>query len=156
MCHTFFVFTNDRFTENRNEIQSIINKRYYLFLRLALHEINNKFVFGAASRQPDKEYHQSQTFRVCIKERLTLNRSNRKTLYSNFRFIGFIRWSLCVCLTESSFGLYTLFAVRYWSSRMFTRKIYLNFLIILNLYVNSSKTEYEMHHGLCNTILRLH
>ena len=68
----FFVFTNDRFTENRNEIQSIINKRYYLFLRLALHKINNKFVFGAASRQPDKEYHQSQTFRVCIKERLTL------------------------------------------------------------------------------------
>lgn len=64
---TFFVFTNDRFTENRNEIQSIINKRYYLFLRLALHKTNNKFVFGAASRQPDKEYHQSQTFRVCIK-----------------------------------------------------------------------------------------
>jgi hypothetical protein len=50
----------------------LFNKHYCLFLRLALHEINNNFVLSAASRQPDKEYHQSQTFRVCIKERLTL------------------------------------------------------------------------------------
>lgn len=99
MCHTFFahdtfMFLNPTFKTDimiavsitlflflrmtalqKTETKSnqLFNKRYYLFLRLALHKTNNKFVFWCCLiLQPDKEYHQSQTFRVCIKERLTL------------------------------------------------------------------------------------
>ena len=69
---TLFVLRMTALQKTETKSNQLFNKHYYLFLRLALHKINNKFVFGAASRQPDKEYHQSQTFRVCIKERLTL------------------------------------------------------------------------------------
>ena len=72
MCHTFLFLRMTALQKTETKSNQLFNKRYYLFLRLTLHKTNNNFVFGAASRQPDKEYHQSQTFRVCIKERLTL------------------------------------------------------------------------------------